>query len=134
MNEAKILIDSTVAGFTNPVAWQSQPIAVNRMNARNVSFHIYWQDVGLTFYLWRGNYFQFPVETSPPWDDITIAYRAIDVAWVDPVVGDPLSEHVVSFDNVGSHYVVIGYTAGNWAGVAPFIQIHQSRSMGISGH
>lgn len=123
MRNDPILINSGLAGFANPVTWHTEPIDLGALGGVGASFHIYWQDVGLTFYLWSGNASQQGV-TSPPWHDDTAAYRALDPLWVDPVVGDPASEHLVRFINLGARYVILGYTAGNWGGVVnPFLQI-----------
>lgn len=112
-----------MAGFTNPVAWNSEPLDLGALGSDIASFHIYWVDVGLTFYLWCANSHELTF-TSPPWHDQTAEYRIFDPGWVDPVVGDPASEHIVRFTKLGARYVAIGYTAGNWGGAAPFLQIH----------
>lgn len=115
MISSPFLIDSTYADWTNPATWVSEPIDLGILSSNLASFHIYWRDVAITWYLWRSNSNSFAA-LSPPWDDITAAYRALDPAWVDPALGDPWSTHFVSFYNVGARYVRLGYSASNWTG------------------
>lgn len=123
MRNDPILINSLIPAFPNPAAWMSFPLDLGAFGSNQASFHIVWQDVALTFYLWCANG-QFLNPTSPPWHDSTAEYRALDPGWVDPVVGDPLSEHVVRFINIGARYVRLGFTGGDWTGVVnPFLQI-----------
>jgi len=122
MRDTPDIFNSGLVGFTHPVAWQSPSIDLGAKGSSLCSFHIYWRDVGATFYLWRANGANFVV-TSPPWNDFTVAYRTVDLLWADPAVADPLSEHIVSFQNVGARYVKIGYTAGNWVGANHMLEI-----------
>src|SRR3972149_895429 len=95
------LIQSNYADWANPVTWASHEsfLDLHAFGTREPSLHIYWQDVAVTWFLWRSDIPATAV-VAPPWDDITLWYRAIDPLWVDPVLGDPLSEHIVSFINV----------------------------------
>ncbi len=123
MRDDPILINSGLVGFVPSLNWNSGPLDLGALGSEQASFHIHWQDVGLTFYLWCGNSHESGI-TSPPWHDDTARYRLGDPAWVDPVVGDPLSEHLVRFANIGARYVVLGFTAGDWTGIVnPFLQI-----------
>lgn len=123
-------IDSSVAGFTQPATWVSQAIDMDSVGSKAVSIHIVWVDVTITWYLWRSNFLGITA-TAPPWDDITAGYRAIDPAWVDPVVGDALSEHIVSIVNLGAKYLRIGYSASDWTGVVGpelYVGLYRDRS------
>lgn len=125
MRNDPTIFNSTLAGFTNPATWHSQPLDLGAIGSDQTSFHIYWQDVAVTFYMWCSNAQIWPgALTSPPWHDQTAEYRALDPGWVDPVVGDPLSEHIVRFINLGARYVILGFAGGDWTGVVnPFMQI-----------
>lgn len=106
-----------------PVAWDSAWVGAHTISGVNVSVQIEWRDVAATFRIDRSNSYQNPVP-----DDITIWYRTIDVAWVDPVLGDPLTEHVVSINNLGARFFRIGFTAANWAGANHYMRITFSRN------
>lgn len=130
MLDEPCIIDSSLTGFTNPATWNSGPLSMEAKGSGIMSFHIWWQDVAITWYLWTGNFIFAPL-TSPPWIDQTAAYRAFDPAWVDPVVGDPLSAHIVAFRNIPGKYVVLGFTGGGWGGVAPLLRVALYRDRGI---
>jgi hypothetical protein len=122
MLEEPCIIDSSLALFPNPAVWNSAAINIEAKGSNVCSFHIWWQDVAITWYLWTSNFIFSPF-TSPPWIDMTASYRATDPAWVDPVVGDPLKAHIVAFRNIPGKYVVLGFTGGGWGGAAPLLRV-----------
>jgi hypothetical protein len=88
-----------------------------------VSFFIYWEDLACTWHLRRSNSGTNIGFAVDPDDEITLAYRALDPAWIDPVLGDPRQLHVVSFRNPGAAYVRLDYTAVNWAGANHYLKV-----------
>jgi hypothetical protein len=122
LNES-IIFDSNLAGFGAPATWFSAPIHMDSGNSALLSLHIWWQDVSATFFLRRGNY-HAGMFTVPPANDFTVDYRLIDPLWVDPLIGDADSEHIVAMTNVGAKYIMIGWSASDWTGVvAPSLRI-----------
>lgn len=117
MYDDPAIVDSTSTGFSNPAIWQSQVIDTDALKSQTISFHFWWTDVSITWYLWQSNVITLGPRSSPPWDDITATVRAIDPAWVDPVIGDPLSSHVLGIINWSGRYLLLGWSAANWAGV-----------------
>jgi hypothetical protein len=122
MIKSPAIVDSTITGYTFPATYRSEPLDLGPVGSNLASFHIVWRDVGLTFYLWRANSIGV-LNSAPPWDDWTVDYRALDPAWVDPVIGDPLSEHIVAAYNIGARYVRIGWSASDWSGPNRLLQI-----------
>lgn len=126
MNNEILIFDSARTAFNPiPATWEAYCIDVKNPATKSVSYHIYWRDVAITFYLRQTNFYPFIFAMSTvPYDDFTVAYRVIDPAWVDPVVGDPYTSHIVSFQNQEGKYVTIGYSA-RVLGAAPVLKIAQ---------
>jgi hypothetical protein len=74
--------------------------------------------LALNWHLQRANYL---LGILP--DDFTVAYRALDPAWIDPVLGVARTEHVVAFMNPGTAFVRIYYENANWAGAAHYLYV-----------
>lgn len=116
------LINSQATGFSFPATWQSEWIDLGSANSSICSFHIWWEDVTLTFYLYKDSFGGTAIG-NPPNIDFTADYRLIDPAWVDPLLGDVEQSHIVAFKNVGAQYVKIGYSASNWTGANRLLKI-----------
>ena len=119
---ATVVVDSAATGYTYPATWLSNPLDVRALGGDSGILHIYWRDCTITFYLWAATHFLVP-NTSPPYHDWTAEYRAIDPAWVDPVLGDPYTEHPVRWINLGFRYIRIGWSASNWTGANKYLKI-----------
>jgi hypothetical protein len=117
-----LLLDSTLAGIAMTATWNSGFIDLGAKGTNTVSFHIIWQDVAITWGLYRSNT-PLGAFASPPWDDFTADYRIGDPGWVDCFLGDPRTEHVVSFMNPGTRYVLLGYTGGNFGGANKYLRV-----------
>lgn len=120
------LISSSDAGFVGPATWVSAPIDLGMSESTGVSFHIMWRDFACTFNVQVSNV-QVGTPTSPvtyPWVDITADIRLVDPTWVDPVLADPYTPHIVSTIHTNTRFIAIGFSGGNWTGaVGPFLKI-----------
>ena len=124
MDATIVVTNSYETGYTYPVNWVSPGINVTALGGDGGTFHIVWADCAMTFYL-IGNY----VGTTPfPGYDWTADYRALDPAWVDPVLGDPATYYPVRWKNLGFRYVYIGWTGAAWGvGGYTVILFHRDR-------
>lgn len=116
MTDDPVIFDSALPAFTQTATKQSQIIDTDAFKSDTVSFHFWWTDVSITWYLWTSNNSDLPW-LSPPWQDITVATRIVDPAWVDPVIGDPLSSHILGMVQWPGRYLLLGWSAANWAGI-----------------
>lgn len=121
MENAVTLIQSNLTSWTYPATWYSRWINIGQSNTLTTSFHIRWTDVSITWYL-RRSHWNHSVAVGD-YDDITAWYRLIDPAWVDPLKGDPLSQHIVAFQNVGAPYIQIGFSASDWTGGSRYLRL-----------
>jgi|WetSurSiteA1Bulk_404760.scaffolds.fasta_scaffold03465_9 hypothetical protein len=115
------LIFGAVGAGGIPATWDSEAIDTHDVGTTNIAIQILWKDVAVTFSIWRTN-LNYPVASAIFSENITVSYRVGDPLWVDPAIGNPPSQHIVSINNLGARYFHIHFTGGA-AGAVPYIYI-----------
>ena len=114
------LLIAATAAAPGAATWNSGWIDLT--GAAGASVLITWEDVTVTFYLWRTNDWAV-TPAAGTYEDFTAAYRVLDPAWVDPLLGDARQGHIVRFQALGANYYRIGYTGGNWTGGSAYLRL-----------